>query len=300
MKKKLIGVYLAALLIMLCTYIPFNLMKSFINSNTHTETLRFVRQMGHAEVWYNFNEYGYVAVINYRLLIIQIIIITMIFAIVYLFLPKKPSNLEEKKLFNSGLAPTKRKVSKKAIIIISAVFIISIICATIGIRYKNYKIQQQKVLTEYDNNLIETQKLLSSGIANLKPICDKNYDVWKKAIKNGNNVKEELQKLDMYYMFNGDAKKITIEDNIKRNMRKIQNPPTKFKDIYKVISDMYDEYNRLYGLSIIEDYSSYGAPFESNAETVCNHYGSEIKDTCKSFEELNKKMTGLIVTIKNN
>lgn len=91
MIKKFIGTYLIVVLIMLCTYVPFNLMHSFISSNTHAETLRFVRQMGHAEVWYNFNEYGYVAVINYKLLIIQIIIVTMIFAIIYLFLPKRPS-----------------------------------------------------------------------------------------------------------------------------------------------------------------------------------------------------------------
>lgn len=109
MKRKFAGVYLIALLIMLCTYVPFNLMSSFISNSTHTESLTFVRKMGHAAIWYNFRDIsggyfvtstgksnGYIAVIDYKLLIIQLIIITMIFAIIFLFLPNKSSSPNKK------------------------------------------------------------------------------------------------------------------------------------------------------------------------------------------------------------
>ncbi len=105
MKRKFIGVYLTVMLIMFCTYVPFNLMSSFVNKTTHTESLTFVRPMGHAQLWYNFSDKsggsfttstgytnGYVAMIDYQQLFIQIIIVTMVFVIVYLFLPKKLSN----------------------------------------------------------------------------------------------------------------------------------------------------------------------------------------------------------------
>jgi uncharacterized BrkB/YihY/UPF0761 family membrane protein len=92
MKRKFIGSYLLVLLIMLCTYVPFNLM----HYSTIRNSITFVRRMGHAAIWYYFKDRGYIAAIDYKLLFIQIIIITMIFAIIYLFLPKRPSNLNMK------------------------------------------------------------------------------------------------------------------------------------------------------------------------------------------------------------
>lgn len=110
MKKKFFGVYLTALLTMFCTYVPFNLMSSFISKSTHVESLTFVRQMGHASLWYTFRDVsggtfttsagqtnGYIAVIDYKLLLIQVIIVTMIFIILYLFFPKKSSDQQAKK-----------------------------------------------------------------------------------------------------------------------------------------------------------------------------------------------------------
>jgi len=110
MIKKFLGFYLTALLTMFCTYVPFNLMSSFISKSTHAESLTFLRQMGHASLWYTFIDKsegsyttsagqtnGYIAVIDYKLLLIQVIIITMIFIIIYLFLPKKSSDQQAKK-----------------------------------------------------------------------------------------------------------------------------------------------------------------------------------------------------------
>lgn len=109
MKKKFFGVYFTAILVMLCTYVPFNLMSVFL-SKTHVESLSFYEKMGHSPIWYTFRDisknlyrtdsgqgYGYIAVIDYKVLIIQITFITLLFIIVFLFLPKKSSDQQENK-----------------------------------------------------------------------------------------------------------------------------------------------------------------------------------------------------------
>jgi hypothetical protein len=85
MKRKFIGSYLLIVLIMLCTYVPFNLMKLSKGS------LIFVRKFGYAPVWYSYTESSYITVIDYKQLVIQIGLTAMTFAIIYLFLPNKIS-----------------------------------------------------------------------------------------------------------------------------------------------------------------------------------------------------------------
>ena len=109
MKKKFSGAYLVVLLIILCTRVPFNLMKSTISS-ANVEHLLFERKMGYGSVWYSFVDKsggffttstgrtnGYIAVIDYKQLIIQILIVTMIFIIIYLFLPNKFTQRQQSK-----------------------------------------------------------------------------------------------------------------------------------------------------------------------------------------------------------
>lgn len=106
MKKKFAGTYLITLLIMFCAFVPFNRMEPAINNSTQVEHLEFNSKIGFAPIWYthvyrnvdgltpssivqNEGKIVGIAVIDYKQLIIQILILTMIFAIIYLFLPIK-------------------------------------------------------------------------------------------------------------------------------------------------------------------------------------------------------------------
>jgi len=146
LKKKFIGVYLLVLLIMSCIAVPFNLMNSFISA-TNIERLTFARQFGYASAWYTFRDNsggtfstpgggstnGYVAVINYKQLIIQILIITMIFVIIYLFLPNKWSTKKNIVKSNKEILITKKESRKEATTICIGLLIIIASCIAVSL-----------------------------------------------------------------------------------------------------------------------------------------------------------------------
>lgn len=87
--RRFVGLYLLSILALACAYTPIDLVKERLVQGKMTFVIR--EDMGDAPIWYNFRDATHDevhSVIDYEQLLIRIGLISLIFVILYLILPK--------------------------------------------------------------------------------------------------------------------------------------------------------------------------------------------------------------------
>lgn len=200
------------------------------------------------------------------------------------------------------------KIAKSSKKIILGIIILLIVCILGGIGFKVYsnkkaKDNYRKKYNAYIDNLNETRNLMLSGAADSEKLCNLTLEVWNNSIFNedssetdkytkNNNVFYDDFNTALSNLFQDPDtinKVSNIEDNqeeVKKDMKKLQDVPKGLDNCYNSISDMYKEYTTFTNLATSPsgNYKDYSNKFNDTDTELMSYYdklGSQIPNKMK-------------------
>ncbi|MFQ8603157.1 MAG: zinc ribbon domain-containing protein [Anaerovoracaceae bacterium] len=180
---------------------------------------------------------------------------------------KENISLREK-IKSKGLNATKKKLSKRKLIILGIIALIIIA----GIAFMIYESRQSVEKEEYISNLNELKGTALTGCASAEDLCNLTMSVWYDAIWEKNDsetnkytdgAKDFNEALSNLY----SDEEIIVEvselmvnqEDVSKIMDKLSNPPEEYQTYYNTAMDFYSKYKTFTDLAISPDgsYQSY-------------------------------------------
>ena len=152
---------------------------------------------------------------------------------------------------------TKKLLKKIALIVVA---LIAVIAIGLGIHSSNVKAEEERIRTEYYDNLVDATSKMFSGAVQAEETAGLIHDVWYNCIYEEHDADTDKYTMRNSYSFYDDfndalanlfsdsvflSQQLTIksnQDSVSSAMKALKNPPDEYRDAYDDIKNLYDAY----------------------------------------------------------